>query len=68
MHIIVIFVEKSPTKKRGFFNSLRVKKPSDTPEIMAVNESPLRDLVHPSYNEHLKSHNAVSFKLVRTGE
>ncbi|XP_074036560.1 SH3 and cysteine-rich domain-containing protein isoform X9 [Leptinotarsa decemlineata] len=33
---------------------------------MAGNESPLRDLIHPAYNEHLKSHNAVSFKLVRT--
>ncbi|XP_066145717.1 proto-oncogene vav isoform X10 [Euwallacea fornicatus] len=33
---------------------------------MASNESALKDLIHPSYNEHLKSHNAVSFKLVKT--
>ena len=28
----------------------------------------LRDLVHPSLNEHLKTQNSVSFKLVKTGE
>ncbi|XP_048522317.1 uncharacterized protein LOC109542090 isoform X5 [Dendroctonus ponderosae] len=33
---------------------------------MASNESALKDLIHPSYNEHLKSHNAVTFKLVKT--
>ncbi|XP_066244798.1 guanine nucleotide exchange factor VAV2 isoform X10 [Euwallacea similis] len=33
---------------------------------MASSESALKDLIHPSYNEHLKSHNAVSFKLVKT--
>ncbi|XP_060529108.1 guanine nucleotide exchange factor VAV3 isoform X3 [Cylas formicarius] len=33
---------------------------------MASNESALKDLIHPSYNEHLKAHNAVTFKLVKT--
>ncbi|XP_030766911.1 uncharacterized protein LOC115890735 isoform X5 [Sitophilus oryzae] len=33
---------------------------------MAAGESALKDLIHPSYNEHLKSHNAVTFKLVKT--
>ncbi|KAL1498131.1 hypothetical protein ABEB36_008982 [Hypothenemus hampei] len=33
---------------------------------MASSESVLKDLIHPSYNEHLKSHNAVTFKLVKT--
>jgi hypothetical protein len=28
----------------------------------------LRDVSHPSLNEALKAHNAVTFKLVRTGE
>jgi hypothetical protein len=28
----------------------------------------LRDVTHPSLNEALKAHNAVTFKLVRTGE
>ncbi|KAG5880559.1 hypothetical protein JTB14_009930 [Gonioctena quinquepunctata] len=60
--------EKSPTKKRVFFNSLRAKRAPETGIEMAGNESsPLRDLIHPAYNEHLKSHNAVTFKLVRTG-
>lgn len=27
----------------------------------------LKDLVHPNFNETLKSHNSVSFKLVKTG-
>ncbi|XP_074036557.1 SH3 and cysteine-rich domain-containing protein isoform X6 [Leptinotarsa decemlineata] len=58
--------EKSPTKKRAFFSSQRTKRSSETEIRMAGNESPLRDLIHPAYNEHLKSHNAVSFKLVRT--
>ncbi|XP_050305290.1 uncharacterized protein LOC126742589 isoform X6 [Anthonomus grandis grandis] len=33
---------------------------------MASNESALKDLIHPAYNEHLKSHNTVAFKLVKT--
>lgn len=33
---------------------------------MASNESALKDLTHPGYNEQLKAHNAVAFKLVRT--
>lgn len=28
----------------------------------------LKDLVHPNFNDTLKSHNGVSFKLVKTGE
>jgi hypothetical protein len=28
----------------------------------------LKDLVHPSLNEALKTHNSVTFKLVKTGE
>lgn len=30
--------------------------------------SVLKDLVHPSLNEALKTHNSVTFKLVKTGE
>lgn len=30
-------------------------------------EGALRELSHPSINEQLKNHNAVTFKLVRTG-
>ncbi|KAK4875943.1 hypothetical protein RN001_012365, partial [Aquatica leii] len=48
----------SSIKKSVFGNKVSVK--------MAGTESPLRDLTHPSYNEHLKAHNAVTFKLVRT--
>lgn len=33
---------------------------------MATNDGPLKDLLHAGYNEQLKSHNAVTFKLVRT--
>ncbi|CAH1154321.1 unnamed protein product [Phaedon cochleariae] len=61
--------EKSPTRKRPFFSSLRNKRTylSLGENIkMAANEAPLRDLIHPAYNEQLKTHNAVSFKLVRT--
>ncbi|XP_072381374.1 uncharacterized protein Stacl isoform X2 [Diabrotica undecimpunctata] len=65
--------EKSPAKKKQFFQNVRgavtSKKASaleNDPAKMAGNESPLKDLIHPSYNEHLKSHNAVSFKLIRT--
>ncbi|CAG9860266.1 unnamed protein product [Phyllotreta striolata] len=56
--------EKSPTKKRTF---LKGKSQLPDNEVnMASNESPLKDLIHPAYNEHLKSHNAVTFKLIRT--
>uniref|UniRef100_A0A6P7EYR5 Uncharacterized protein LOC114324758 isoform X1 n=1 Tax=Diabrotica virgifera virgifera TaxID=50390 RepID=A0A6P7EYR5_DIAVI len=65
--------EKSPAKKKQFFQNVRgavTSKKASTLEKdlakMAGNESPLKDLIHPSYNEHLKSHNAVSFKLIRT--
>ncbi|CAH1104158.1 unnamed protein product [Psylliodes chrysocephalus] len=57
--------EKSPIKKRSFFR--RKQSPSVHNEAnMAGNESPLKDLIHPAYNEPLKSHNAVTFKLIRT--
>ncbi|XP_044755270.1 uncharacterized protein LOC123314203 [Coccinella septempunctata] len=39
---------------------------STSPTKMATNDSILKDFIHPSYNEHLKAHNAVTFKLVRT--
>lgn len=76
MCIIIVFnVEKSsPIKKRNFFNSLRSKKQLPLEEIngdnykMAGNESALKDLTHPGHNEPLKSHNSVTFKLVRTGK
>ncbi|XP_057670489.1 uncharacterized protein LOC130902399 isoform X2 [Diorhabda carinulata] len=64
--------EKSPAKKKQLFQNVRGA--GTTPKKAAVqeranmagNESPLKDLTHPAYNEHLKSHNAVSFKLIRT--
>ncbi|GJQ87483.1 hypothetical protein Trydic_g19242 [Trypoxylus dichotomus] len=59
--------EKSPlAKKKGIFGGVRPKRTPETAAKMAANDSALRDLIHPHYNEHLKSHNSVSFKLVRT--
>lgn len=61
-----------PVKKRSLFGA-RAKK-GDAPNTAAAmalagGEQPtLRELVHPSYNEAMKSHNAVTFKLVRTGK
>ncbi|XP_071050330.1 uncharacterized protein [Onthophagus taurus] len=58
--------DKSPQgRKKGLFGSVRHRKAQNTAE-MAANESPLKDLIHPSYNDHLKTHNSVTFKLVRT--
>ncbi|KAF5281601.1 hypothetical protein FQR65_LT02921 [Abscondita terminalis] len=54
--------EKTSVTKKSIFNYNRNK----TSLKMAGIDSPLRDLTHPSYNEHLKAHNAVTFKLVRT--
>ncbi|KAG8272221.1 hypothetical protein J6590_046101 [Homalodisca vitripennis] len=34
----------------------------------ATGEGSLRELSHPSLNDQLKNHNAVTFKLVRTGK
>uniref|UniRef100_A0A1Y1K8I5 Phorbol-ester/DAG-type domain-containing protein n=2 Tax=Photinus pyralis TaxID=7054 RepID=A0A1Y1K8I5_PHOPY len=55
--------EKLSPVKKNFFGSLRGRR---TAAKMAGVDSPLRDLTHPSYNEALKAHNAVTFKLVRT--
>lgn len=35
---------------------------------MATHESALKELTHPSYNEFLKQHNSVTFKLTKTGK
>ena len=35
---------------------------------MSSSECTLRDMTHPALNETLKSHNSVTFKLVKTGE
>ncbi|XP_015838823.2 uncharacterized protein Stacl isoform X8 [Tribolium castaneum] len=58
--------KSSPTKKRTFFGSVRVKRIPEVIEKMAGYESALKELTHAGYNEHLKSHNSVTFKLVRT--
>ncbi|KAF2885139.1 hypothetical protein ILUMI_21041 [Ignelater luminosus] len=58
--------EKTPPAKKSFFGSVRGKRTLETTPKMAGTESPLRDLTHPSYNEALKAHNGVTFKLVRT--
>ncbi|XP_044272079.1 uncharacterized protein LOC123015995 isoform X5 [Tribolium madens] len=58
--------KSSPTKKRTFFGSVRVKRTPEVIEKMAGYESALKELTHAGYNEHLKSHNSVTFKLVRT--
>jgi hypothetical protein len=36
--------------------------------MAASSSGALKDLVHPSINEALKTHNSVTFKLVKTGE
>ncbi|XP_063929392.1 uncharacterized protein LOC135141810 isoform X6 [Zophobas morio] len=58
--------KSSPTKRRTFFGSVRIKKVPEVIEKMAGHDSALKDLMHPGYNEHLKTHNGVTFKLVRT--
>lgn len=59
--------EKSPgVKKKGFFSGARLKRAPEAVANMATNDSALKDLIHPHYNEHLKTHNSVTFKLVRT--
>ncbi|XP_068897062.1 uncharacterized protein Stacl isoform X3 [Tenebrio molitor] len=58
--------KSSPTKKRTFFGSVRVKKAPEVIAKMAAHDSALKELTHPGYNEPLKTHNAVTFKLVRT--
>lgn len=47
----------------------KIKKKLVFREDMANNyEISLKDLSHPSLNDHLKNHNAATFKLVRTGK
>ncbi|XP_077292227.1 uncharacterized protein LOC143915436 isoform X2 [Arctopsyche grandis] len=61
--------EHSPRKKSGFLSRIRrVSSEGRTANRMASGqgEAVLRELTHPNLNEHLKNHNAVSFKLVKT--
>lgn len=37
-------------------------------QIMATSSGILRDCTHITFNETIKSHNSVTFKLVKTGE
>lgn len=71
MKLIYLFgiLEKSPVKRKSLFGN-RVKKQSEATmaSVAGVGESTLRELTHPSFNEAMKSHNSVTFKLVRTGE
>ncbi|KAF5303390.1 hypothetical protein FQA39_LY09981 [Lamprigera yunnana] len=53
-----------PPEKTSLFKKKSIQ--NKTPIKMAGTDSPLRDLTHPSYNEPLKAHNAVTFKLVKT--
>jgi hypothetical protein len=39
-----------------------------TPKMASSSGGVLKDLVHPSFNEALKTQNSVTFKLVKTGE
>lgn len=63
-----VFLESSKTHRRlfgwrGFSSS--------TPQINKMASSSggvLKDLVHPSLNEALKTQNSVTFKLVKTGK
>lgn len=57
--------DKSPTKKKAFF--AKTKKIVET-KMASSGDAILRELSHPNFNEALKSHNSVTFKLVRTGE
>lgn len=58
--------ERSPTKKKTFFGT-KTRRQVENKMASSV-DSTLKELAHPNYNEALKSHNAVTFKLVRTGE
>lgn len=60
--------KSSPARLKSFFSSVRGRRTPEPDQTMAAGESTLKDLTHPSYNESLKAHNAVAFKLVRTGE
>lgn len=63
--LFLIFSESSKSSRRVFawrgFSSSAIKMASSS-------GGALKDLVHPNFNEALKTHNSVSFKLVKTGE
>lgn len=63
--LFLIFSESSKSSRRVFawrgFSSSATKMASSS-------GGALKDLVHPNFNEALKTHNSVSFKLVKTGE
>lgn len=62
-----VYIATKPLKRTW---SLHFKKP--TPELsgnkMAAMECSLREMTHPALNDTLKSHNAITFKLVKTGK
>lgn len=69
--LIILIPEPSRSRRgtnnrKGFFSRIRARS-ADSRGKMAASESVLRELTHPALNEHLKNHNAVTFKLVKTG-
>ncbi|KAG5670350.1 hypothetical protein PVAND_000624 [Polypedilum vanderplanki] len=57
---------KEPTKAKSKVFSWRGFNTSATTKMASSSGGALRDLVHPSLNEALKTQNSVSFKLVKT--
>lgn len=62
--------KKSTPKDKASKKKLSRQEASERDRKMAAGsgEGALRDLSHPSLGDHLKNHNTVTFKLVRTGE
>lgn len=64
------FTENLKNTERSIFGWRGARGGSLSPAIpkMAAPLGILRDCTHPSLNETLKTHNNVTFKLVKTGE
>lgn len=68
--LLNIYFTESSKPHRSLFGWRGARSSSLSPgSNMATSSSGvLKDLSHPNYNEALKTHNGVTFKLVKTGE
>lgn len=71
----MLFAESLKTHRSIFRNKRGGTTPNNIPASlqplggsMSSSGGLLKDLGHPGFNETLKSHNTVTFKLVKTGE
>lgn len=66
--LLYLFIESSKNHRSIFGRRGPSSQLSYSGSMASAGGGTLKDLSHPGLNEALKSHNSVTFKLVKTGE